>query len=680
MGRDELAAGGSGGPARAAGGGGGRAGGGGSPAAGDSDGGGPARATGGGGGRDDGGGRPAAGGGGGWAGGGGEPATWGGGPTAGEGRQVAGGGGPAAGGGGGRAGGGGEPAAWGGGPTAGEGRQVAGGGGPAAGGGGGRAGGGGEPAAGGSGPTAGEGRPVAGSGGGRSDGGGGPAAGGSGGPATGGGEPAAGGGAGGFAPGLGEALAWTRWLGSTTLPHRPRGLPPDLVSGHAAQLGLATLRMALDTEAVYDSVDALARALSLQQTSYSPWQRRDPAFKPLVSGLLWTPSGPRKVTILLDTGATHCFIGTELVTTLGLPPGSGPGPAAVSMASPDMIRTLPPPVAVHLALGTGTPLCEIIDMSPLALGPGLDIILGWDWISSHDLRFLYPQGAVRGSGLFDALTAPLQATGSALAQTLIGHGEFRRMLRRVVPADPPASAATTPTATPSPPPLTPHSGLSKPLEPLGAAEVARLDAAAEARRARWVCRRCGPTPPPVRFATGVELLSDGTELHLASVRFVDTSLDLQGSDHPAFAALKAEYADVLGGPPPGLPPDRGIELVLDTGDRPMPRTRPVKRLSEGELAELRRQLLDLLDRGWIQPSTAGHAASVLFARKAHGSWRICYDYRGLNAITEHLVEPLPHIDVILDETKGARWFTKFDLAQSYHQVRISPRVTIRSGS
>ena len=84
-------------------------------------------------------------------------------------------------------------------------------------------------------------------------------------------------------------------MGAITLPHRPRGLSPDLVSGPAAQQGLATLRMALDTEAVYDSVDALARALSLQQTSYTPWRRRDPAFKPVVSGLLWTPSGPRKV-------------------------------------------------------------------------------------------------------------------------------------------------------------------------------------------------------------------------------------------------------------------------------------------------------------------------------------------------------------------------------------------------
>ena len=77
--------------------------------------------------------------------------------------------------------------------------------------------------------------------------------------------------------------------------------------------------MALDTEAVYNSVDAPARARLLQRASYCPWQRRDPAFKPVVSGLLWTPSGPRKVAILLDTGATYCFIGTELVTSYRYP-------------------------------------------------------------------------------------------------------------------------------------------------------------------------------------------------------------------------------------------------------------------------------------------------------------------------------------------------------------------------
>ena len=53
---------------------------------------------------------------------------------------------------------------------------------------------------------------------------------------------------------------------------------------------------------------------------------------------------------------------------------------------------------------------------------------------------------------------------------------------------------------------------------------------------------------------------------------------------------------------------------------------------------------------------------MVFARKPDGSWRICYDYLGLNAITRPAVEPLPHIDALL--------FTKLDLASSYHQLRV----------
>jgi hypothetical protein len=73
-------------------------------------------------------------------------------------------------------------------------------------------------------------------------------------------------------------------------------------------------------------------------------------------------------------------------------------------------------------------------------------------------------------------------------------------------------------------------------------------------------------------------------------------------------------------------PDSGMELELETGNAPMPRSRPVKRLSDGELAELHAQLMDLLDRSWIQHSTAGHATAAVFARKPDGSLCICYDW------------------------------------------------------
>jgi hypothetical protein len=160
------------------------------------------------------------------------------------------------------------------------------------------------------------------------------------------------------------------------------------------------------------------------------------------------------------------------------------------------------------------------------------------------------------------------------------------------------------------------------------AELAATKAATvQAARVR---RHPGRPPAPRyvgRFADGMEVLKDGTELHLVSFCLADAELRLAGADDPAFAALKVKYANVLGGAPPGMPPDRGMELELETCGAQTPRSRLVKRLSDGELAELRTQLIDLLDRSWIQHSSAGHAAAVVFARKPNGTWRICYDYR-----------------------------------------------------
>ncbi len=61
---------------------------------------------------------------------------------------------------------------------------------------------------------------------------------------------------------------------------------------------------------------------------------------------------------------------------------------------------------------------------------------------------------------------------------------------------------------------------------------------------------------------------------------------------------------------------------------------------------------------------------MVFARKPDGSWRICFDYWGLSAITRPAVEPFPHIDALLDGTRGSRFFIKLDLASSYHQLRV----------
>ena len=415
--------------------------------------------------------------------------------------------------------------------------------------------------------------------------------------------------------------------------------------------------------------------------TFRPWVRSAPAFKPRLSGLIATAQGTRRVTVLLDTGATHCFICARLAAALGLPQSGQRGPLAVTTAAavsgPQGLGT---PVLVHLCLGES--FRESMSISPMDMDVGDDLILGWDWISSHDLGHLFQAGKVDlRSGpsqlQLDLLPAAARPPPATLS-TVMGHGELRRLLRQIVRDDPTApleGSSFVPSAAalgmPSPG-TTPSPGWSRPRQ-TDHAELAALEAA-ERQAARERRRHGGPSrvPPPLagRFLGGMEVLPDGTELHLASFGLADAELRLDGADDPAFTALKAEYADVLGGAPPGLPPERGMELVIETGDAPMPRSRPVKRLSEGELAELRTQLVDLLDRGWIQHSTAGHAASVVFARKPDGTWRICYDYRGLNAITRPAVEPLPHIDALLDGTRGSCFFTKLDLASSYHQLRV----------
>jgi hypothetical protein len=288
-------------------------------------------------------------------------------------------------------------------------------------------------------------------------------------------------------------------------------------------------------------------------------------FKPRLSGFLSTAQGVRHVTILLDTGATHCFICARLAAALDLPLSGQPGPRSVATAAAGGQQGLGAPVLVHLNLGDA--FRESMSVSPMDLDVGDDLILGWDWISSHDLRHLYQAGQVdlrSGSAQLQlALLPPAARPPPANLSTVIGHGEFRRLLRQIVRDDPAASSATAPVPPVPPPGLGSarqrSKGWSRPAQAdhaeLAALEAAARTAARERRRHGGPCRLAPSLAG--RFVGGMEVLRDGTELHLASFCMVDAELRLEGADDPAFAALKAEYADVLGGAPPGLPPRHG---------------------------------------------------------------------------------------------------------------------------
>ncbi|KAJ8758515.1 hypothetical protein K2173_000236 [Erythroxylum novogranatense] len=89
-----------------------------------------------------------------------------------------------------------------------------------------------------------------------------------------------------------------------------------------------------------------------------------------------------------------------------------------------------------------------------------------------------------------------------------------------------------------------------------------------------------------------------------------------------------------------------------------------------DLKELKEQLEDLLEKGFIRSSTSPWGASVLFVKKKDGTWRICIDYRRINKVTVKNKYPLPRIDDLFDQLQGATVFSKIDLRSGYHQLRI----------
>jgi hypothetical protein len=121
---------------------------------------------------------------------------------------------------------------------------------------------------------------------------------------------------------------------------------------------------------------------------------------------------------------------------------------------------------------------------------------------------------------------------------------------------------------------------------------------------------------------------------------------------------------------PGLPPRRDIGFSIELALGVVPVSRTPYRMSTPELVELKLQLKEMMDKGYIRPSVSPCGAPVLFVKKKDITLRLCIDYRQLNKVTIKNKYPLPRIDDLFDQLGGVSIFSKIDLRSGYHQVRI----------
>lgn len=184
---------------------------------------------------------------------------------------------------------------------------------------------------------------------------------------------------------------------------------------------------------------------------------------------------------------------------------------------------------------------------------------------------------------------------------------------------------------------------------------------------------------PTLSALQVKRLSKkkGAETHVVLVNAVDQSpaVNHKVAPGPHMATcnqLLADFPEVFPAElPRQLPPKRTIDHKIELTPDATPPFRSVYRLAPVELQELKKQLQELLDAGYIRPSQSPYGAPVLFVKKKDGSMRMCIDYRALNKVTIKNKYPLPRIEDLFDQVRGARFFSKIDLRSAYHQVRVA---------
>jgi transposase InsO family protein len=175
------------------------------------------------------------------------------------------------------------------------------------------------------------------------------------------------------------------------------------------------------------------------------------------------------------------------------------------------------------------------------------------------------------------------------------------------------------------------------------------------------------TQSPQEFAK--HLQGNYTRLFAVHVEPADTHSDNQDTDGVPNAYR--EYSEVFDSNlAAALPQLNDTSMAIELQEGKQPPHGPLYNLSQAEMDVLKAYLHDMMAKGWIRHSKSPAGAPILFVKKKDGGMRLCVDYRGLNAVTIKNRCPLPLIQESLDRLGRAKVFSKMDLRDAYHRIRI----------
>ena len=130
-----------------------------------------------------------------------------------------------------------------------------------------------------------------------------------------------------------------------------------------------------------------------------------------------------------------------------------------------------------------------------------------------------------------------------------------------------------------------------------------------------------------------------------------------------------EFLDVFPEELPRVPPKTEVDISIEVVQGTTPISRTPYRMAPIELKELKTQLQELLDKGFIRSSVLPWVVPALFFKKKDGTLQMCIDYRQINKVTIKNKYPLLRIEDLFDQLKGASVFSKITLRSRYYQLR-----------